>query len=141
MGEVVVCGHSLGAGVALLLSKLLLGSGHKAKCYAFAPPPCFGPLDKVDEAWSNAVECFAFHFDIVPTLSLGSICEYLKDPSDLTNLSPKLSRPLYIRARMASIGFYLETILRTRHGATCRLVLVRVERSCRYSHGIVVILL
>lgn len=98
-GDIVVCGHSLGAGVALLLTKLLLVNGHKARCYAFAPPPCFGPLDKVDDSWSNAVECFVFHFDIVPTLSLASICEYLMDPSDLANLSPNLTKPLYIPSR------------------------------------------
>ncbi|KAJ3046076.1 hypothetical protein HDV00_003826 [Rhizophlyctis rosea] len=37
---IVVCGHSLGAGVAALLSYYLRVEGHDAVCYAYEPPGC-----------------------------------------------------------------------------------------------------
>jgi Lipase (class 3) len=69
-----VTGHSLGAGAAILLTKLLLDdsafTGVKITCYAFAPPPVFGPLDAVDEAWSSSLICFVNADDVVPRTSL-----------------------------------------------------------------------
>lgn len=71
--SLVVCGHSLGAGVALLLTKMLLNAGFSSvKCYAFAPCPVFGPYRRIDTEWSDAVECFVHHDDLVAQLSLSS---------------------------------------------------------------------
>lgn len=71
--SLVVCGHSLGAGVALLLTKMLLDTGlAPVKCYAFAPCPVFGPRRRVDTDWSDSVECFVHHEDIVAQLCLSS---------------------------------------------------------------------
>jgi sn1-specific diacylglycerol lipase len=36
--QLIVCGHSLGAGVAALLSLLLRPYFPNLKCYAFSPP-------------------------------------------------------------------------------------------------------
>lgn len=69
---IVVTGHSLGAGSAILLTKLLLRDGFTAKCYAFAPPPVFGPMEEVDMVWSDAVHVFVHLDDIVTRLSLAS---------------------------------------------------------------------
>lgn len=70
---IVVTGHSLGAGVAMLLTKLVLMTGFTdVKCYAFAPPPVFGPMHKVDSDWSDALECFVNADDLVSTLCLAS---------------------------------------------------------------------
>lgn len=70
---VVVAGHSLGAGVAMLLTKVLLDNGFKGtKCYAVSPPPVFGPKHAIDSQWSKSLECFVRCDDIVPCLSLAS---------------------------------------------------------------------
>lgn len=69
----VTTGHSLGAGVAILLTKLLLDAGFSdVRCYAFAPCPVFGPLHRVDSEWSDALECFVHADDLVATLCLAS---------------------------------------------------------------------
>ncbi|CAN8066358.1 unnamed protein product [Agarophyton chilense] len=71
--SVVVTGHSLGAGVAILLTKILLmNSFTDVICYAIAPCPVFGPRLKIDADWSDAVECFIHADDIVPTLCYDS---------------------------------------------------------------------
>lgn len=71
--SIVVTGHSMGAGVAILLTKLLLVNGlTDVKCYAFAPCPVFGPMHKVDTDWSDALECFVHADDLVATLCLSS---------------------------------------------------------------------
>lgn len=71
--SLILTGHSLGAGVAILLTKLLQLEGFSnVKCYAFAPCPVFGPLHKVDTEWSDALECFVLADDMVATLCLSS---------------------------------------------------------------------
>lgn len=51
---IIVTGHSMGAGVAILLTKLLLVGGFSnVKCFAFAPCPVFGPMHQVDTDWSD----------------------------------------------------------------------------------------
>lgn len=71
--SIVLTGHSLGAGVAILLTKLLLlHSFGDVKCYAFAPCPVFGPMHRVDTDWSDALECFVHADDLVATLCLSS---------------------------------------------------------------------
>lgn len=71
--SLVVTGHSLGAGVAILLTKLLLMNGFAyVKCYAIAPCPIFGPMHKVDLEWSDALECFVHENDLVSKLCLAS---------------------------------------------------------------------
>lgn len=70
---IAVTGHSLGAGVAILLTKVLLMHGFTGvKCYAIAPCPVFGPMYKVDSDWSDALECFVHHHDLVAKLCLAS---------------------------------------------------------------------
>jgi pimeloyl-ACP methyl ester carboxylesterase len=69
----VTAGHSMGGGVAILLTKILLDAGFAGtKCFAISPPPVFGPVHRVDGEWSAALECFVHMDDIVPRLSLES---------------------------------------------------------------------
>lgn len=71
--SVVITGHSMGAGVAILLTKLLLMDGFVGvKCFAFAPCPVFGPMHRVDSEWSDALECFVHIDDLVSRLCLSS---------------------------------------------------------------------
>jgi Lipase (class 3) len=81
---VVTVGHSLGAGVAILLTKILLDNGFKkVKCFAISPPPVFGPMHAVDRDWSDALECFVNEDDIVPRLSLQSARALAKEMEDI----------------------------------------------------------
>lgn len=69
--SIVTAGHSLGAGVAILLTKILMDNGYpNTKCYAISPPPVYGPLGSIDATWSSALECFVHEDDLVPRLSL-----------------------------------------------------------------------
>ncbi|CAE7353205.1 Dagla [Symbiodinium natans] len=97
--RLVLCGHSLGAGVCQLLAVLLLGGeksswtlprGTELRCFLFAPPPVFGiePVQRTNSfsrilsfrfrpAVPSAVErvreatlAFAVNYDIIPRTSL-----------------------------------------------------------------------
>lgn len=76
--ELVLCGHSLAAGVAALLNILLhedkcarLG-GRSCRCFAFASPPVFTPLDAAEDAVKACIS-YIHGNDCVPFLSVDSI--------------------------------------------------------------------
>lgn len=98
----VVCGHSLGAGVALLLTKVLLDAGFAGvRCYAIAPCPVFGPRGKIDPEWSDAVECFVHGEDLVSQLCLSSARRLILEIErvDALPVSPEERRALGEEAR------------------------------------------
>lgn len=71
--SIAITGHSLGAGVAILLTKVMQLNGiTDVKCYAIAPCPVFGPMHCVDSDWSDALECFVHLDDLVSKLCLSS---------------------------------------------------------------------
>ena len=80
---VVVTGHSLGAGTAILLSMLVMDSASfkdgafKVKCYAFAPPPVFTPLENVKLEWKAAINVYCLRHDVVPRLCLSGVFRFL----------------------------------------------------------------
>ncbi|KAG8469410.1 hypothetical protein KFE25_005865 [Diacronema lutheri] len=70
--RLVVTGHSLGAGVASLLTLLLRANGFPAaRCIAFSPPPLL-PRRAAD-ACRAAIMTVALEGDVVPRLSLASV--------------------------------------------------------------------
>lgn len=70
--RLVVTGHSLGAGVASLLTLLLRANGFPAaRCVAFSPPPILPR--RAAQACEGAVLSVALEGDVVPRLSLASV--------------------------------------------------------------------
>ncbi|CAM9575475.1 unnamed protein product [Pylaiella littoralis] len=99
--KLVLTGHSLGAGTAILLkillernakealkgstkssedgktkvelapAKLNVGRSVRVECYAFAPPPVFSA--PIGAPWAQYVYSFVNGADCVPTMSLGSV--------------------------------------------------------------------
>ncbi|KAJ3112317.1 hypothetical protein HDU96_004691 [Phlyctochytrium bullatum] len=70
--KLVVCGHSLGAGVASLLSYLLNIKGHRATCYAYSPPGCISTAEAVPY-FSTFCTSIVLGDDIVPRLNRRTI--------------------------------------------------------------------
>ncbi|VDK68606.1 unnamed protein product [Litomosoides sigmodontis] len=74
----VCCGHSLGAGVATLLTFLLKQSFSPIQCFAFSPPGCV-----ISENGLAETQKFVFSVyigdDIVPRLSFQTVCKLKYD--------------------------------------------------------------
>lgn len=74
--KVVVCGHSMGAGVASILSVLLKKDFPTTKAFLYAPPMMFDPLTA---AWTKSFMTTAVYGDdIVPRLSIANVT-HLRD--------------------------------------------------------------
>ena len=81
----LLSGHSLGAGVVVLLSLDLLLHGELAaglpqgtavRCYAFAPPPVFRPgpgTDELPDSVRDKIRIVINNHDCIPRTSLGEI--------------------------------------------------------------------
>lgn len=90
---IVVTGHSLGAGVAILLTKMLLMGGFEnVKCFAIAPCPVFGPLHAVDSDWSSALHCFVHCDDLVARLCLSSAKNLALGVAHVSDATPTISQ-------------------------------------------------
>lgn len=66
-------------GVSILLTMMILrrrkelGLGTtEVLCYSFAPPPVFGPLEKISTESRKAIRAFVFGNDMVTRMSLAS---------------------------------------------------------------------
>ncbi|KAI8853421.1 hypothetical protein BC829DRAFT_413907 [Chytridium lagenaria] len=70
--RLVVCGHSLGAGVASLLSYLLNLKGHRTICFAYSPPGCIATIEAVPY-FSSFCTSVVLGDDIVPRLGRRTI--------------------------------------------------------------------
>ncbi|KAL4003521.1 Lipase (class 3) family protein [Acanthocheilonema viteae] len=74
----VCCGHSLGAGVATLLTLLLKQSFIPIQCFAYSPPGCV-----ISENGLKETQKFVFSIyigdDIVPRLSFQTLCKLKYD--------------------------------------------------------------
>eukprot|EP00579_Thalassiosira_antarctica_P010681 CAMPEP_0201912116 /NCGR_PEP_ID=MMETSP0903-20130614/2870_1 /ASSEMBLY_ACC=CAM_ASM_000552 /TAXON_ID=420261 /ORGANISM="Thalassiosira antarctica, Strain CCMP982" /LENGTH=1009 /DNA_ID=CAMNT_0048447001 /DNA_START=24 /DNA_END=3053 /DNA_ORIENTATION=- len=73
----VLCGHSLGAGCASILSLMLRPSFPSLQCFAYEPPGCIFD-DELSEECSEFITSFVRHDDLVPRLSYHNF-ETLRD--------------------------------------------------------------
>lgn len=73
----VLCGHSLGAGCASILSLMLRPSFPSLMCFAYEPPGCIFD-DKQSEISEEFITSFVRHDDLVPRLSYHNF-ESLRD--------------------------------------------------------------
>jgi hypothetical protein len=93
--ELVVTGHSLGAGVACLITimlhheKDLLPPNIKVRCLAYAPPPVFHPLDVAKVAQTN-ITAYVHGRDCVPSLSIHNIRRLFTLLNDLDDANKHL---------------------------------------------------
>jgi hypothetical protein len=84
--NVVLVGHGLAGGTAILATILLSGddaplrrmmAAGKVKCYAFAPPPTFEPLSALPSWVHDSTYTFINNMDAVPRTCLGTISKLL----------------------------------------------------------------
>jgi len=87
--ELVITGHSLGAGVAVLISldlligekSIILPDSTQIRCFAFAPPPVFRSASdgsSISDNVMNKINIIINNHDCIPRTSLGSITRLLK---------------------------------------------------------------
>ncbi|VDK66553.1 unnamed protein product [Onchocerca ochengi] len=74
----VCCGHSLGAGVATLLTLLLKQSFSPIQCFAFSPPGCVISENGLEETQKFVFSVYIGD-DIVPRLSFQTVCKLKYD--------------------------------------------------------------
>ncbi|CAB9512472.1 Sn1-specific diacylglycerol lipase beta [Seminavis robusta] len=76
--ELILTGHSLGGGVASLINMMCqqnqreLVLGHPIRCFAFASPPVFTPLECIPEAVQSTTN-YILEQDVVSFLSIDSV--------------------------------------------------------------------
>ncbi|VDO55219.1 unnamed protein product [Onchocerca flexuosa] len=75
---IVCCGHSLGAGVATLLTLLLKQSFSPIQCFAFSPPGCVISENGLEETQKFVFSVYIGD-DIVPRLSYQTVCKLKYD--------------------------------------------------------------
>jgi len=95
----ILCGHSLGAGCASILSLMLRPSFPSVRCFAYEPPGCIFD-DKLSEQCEAFVTSFVRHDDLVPRLSYHNF-ETLRD--EFFNVFarikvPKIERYFHLKA-------------------------------------------
>ncbi|GJQ14309.1 hypothetical protein GpartN1_g6100.t1 [Galdieria partita] len=76
--RLIITGHSLGAGCAMVLSILLRERNicDNLQCYAFGPPPVLS--DSLAEACNSFVISFVHNNDIVPRLSIPALRRFFR---------------------------------------------------------------
>lgn len=91
--ELVVTGHSLGAGVACLITVLIYHQRHilrrKVRCLAFAPPPVFYPQQAAPDAVSNTI-AYIHGTDVVPFLSVFNVRRFFNMVTALDQVTSKM---------------------------------------------------
>ncbi|DAZ98481.1 TPA: hypothetical protein N0F65_004918 [Lagenidium giganteum] len=95
--EIVVCGHSMGAGVGGILAMLLKKPFPSTKAFLYAPPML---IDPVTAAWTKSfVTTAVYGDDLVPRLSLANVARLREEMA--TQFHAAANKPLY-RVRYGS---------------------------------------
>jgi len=93
--SLVITGHSLGAGTAVLVILMLCGksgssgtfvAGKTTSCWPIAAPPVFGPSEMIPRWSQRSVYAFVHHVDMIPRLTSAGIfsaCQALKTVDDM----------------------------------------------------------
>ena len=95
--EFIITGHSLGAGTACLLNimchrhKTSLFEGSKIRCFAYAAPPVFAPLQLIPDAVQSTTN-FIHGMDAVPFLSVDSVRHVFSSVRVIEDYMTNLSR-------------------------------------------------
>jgi hypothetical protein len=90
--KLVFVGHSLGAGVAVLTTLRLLKEPDiiqgisEVQCFAFAPPPVFGPPDKLPAGASSRIYSFVNHVDGIPRATPLALATLMKAVTHVDSL-------------------------------------------------------
>jgi len=91
-----ITGHSLGAGVACLLTMKLYSENLLkdvvVKCYAYACPPVFYPIQNIPPQAKENTICYIHDVDVVPRLSIYSLCQLCERTSMVRGVETRLNR-------------------------------------------------
>ena len=102
--SLVVCGHSMGGSVAVLITMELLRSdefnilppGVSVRCVALAPAPVYRTIGEISELYRDNINIYINDRDCVPTLSLGSVAKLLATLREIDDLELTLDQQLGI---------------------------------------------
>ena len=104
----VVCGHSMGGSVSIMVTMALLSPGQassllppgvEVRCVALGPAPVFripGVRGFSSEVYRDKVHIFINDKDVVPRLSLGSVAQLLRVLREIDGLSLSLDQQLAV---------------------------------------------
>mmetsp|Transcript_2113 Transcript_2113/g.6094 ORF Transcript_2113/g.6094 Transcript_2113/m.6094 type:complete len:526 (+) Transcript_2113:108-1685(+) len=107
--ELILTGHSLGAGTSLLLNMLIHADrrrhvhGRKVRCFAFASPPVFAPLYAAPHDAIKAATNYIHERDAVPFLSVDSIRHFFNCLGIIDNKTRKMG---FLERQKMVIGFH-----------------------------------
>mmetsp|Transcript_68989 Transcript_68989/g.122016 ORF Transcript_68989/g.122016 Transcript_68989/m.122016 type:complete len:474 (-) Transcript_68989:53-1474(-) len=119
MKKVVVVGHSLGAGTAILTTlKLFSDSGmlmsavfsasKSLSCFAFAPPSTFAPLEKLPLFANSCIYSFVYGWDVIPRACLGTTAKLLSAIKEIDELPmTPMQRLSYVASSRTKLDFEL----------------------------------
>ena len=104
--NLVVCGHSMGGSVSIVITMQLLGPassllppGVGVRCVALGPAPVFrtlGVRGQVGGEYRDQVHIYISDRDVVPRLSLGSVAQLLRVLRQLDSLGLSLEQQLAV---------------------------------------------
>ena len=111
--KLVITGHSLGAGAAILISLAILNGETsidsnkvQLKCYALAPPPVF--RSENIEKYQDKIDIFINENDCVPRLSLANIAKLLAIMEAIDDIELPLKDQIMIYGGFKDTPYLLE---------------------------------
>ena len=102
--NLVICGHSMGGSVAVLITMQLLRNdecsilppGVRVRCVALAPAPVYRTHGSIPALYLDNIHIYVNDKDCVPTLSLGSVAKLLAVLREIDNVGLSLDQQLAI---------------------------------------------